>query len=163
MVCYIQIKQGDRIRQEKTMRVVLQRVINASVEVDGQTMSSIGRGYVALLGIGQGDTKEKIIKMVDKIKKLRIFPDENGKTNLSVEDVYGDVLVVSQFTLYADCRKGNRPSFTDAGSPDLAEELYMYFIEMCQGGFNKVGHGVFGAAMKVSLVNDGPFTVVLGD
>ena len=143
------------------MKVVLQRVTQASVEVDGQIVSSIGRGYVALLGIGQGDTKEQIVKMVEKIKKLRIFPDENGKTNLSVEDVGGDVLVVSQFTLCADCRKGNRPSFTDAGSPALAEELYEYFIEQCQGSFNKVGHGVFGAAMKVSLVNDGPFTVIL--
>ena len=143
------------------MKVVLQRVTQASVEVNGQTVSSIGRGYVALLGIGQGDTKEQIVKMVEKIKKLRIFPDENGKTNLSVEDVGGDILVVSQFTLYADCRKGNRPSFTDAGSPPLAEELYDYFIETSQGQFKKVGHGIFGAHMHVSLINDGPFTVIL--
>jgi D-tyrosyl-tRNA(Tyr) deacylase len=145
------------------MRVVLQRVTLASVEVDAQCVSSIGRGYVALLGIGQSDTKEKITKMVEKIKKLRIFPDDNGRTNLSVEDVGGDILVVSQFTLYADCRKGNRPSFTDAAGPALAEELYEYFTEQCRCSFNKVGHGVFGAAMKVSLVNDGPFTVILED
>ena len=143
------------------MKIVLQRVTQASVEVDGQTVSSIGKGYVALLGVGQGDTKVQVAKLVDKIKKLRIFPDENGKTNLSVEDVRGDILVVSQFTLYADCRKGNRPSFTDAAGPALAEELYEVFIECCQGSFNKVGHGAFSASMKVSLVNDGPFTVVL--
>jgi D-tyrosyl-tRNA(Tyr) deacylase len=143
------------------MRIVLQRVTQASVEVDGQTVGCIGRGYAALLGVGQGDTKEQAAKMAEKIKKLRIFRDDNGKTNLSVEDVRGDILIVSQFTLYADCRKGNRPSFTDAADPALAEELYEYFIELCRGNFNKVGHGVFGAAMKVSLVNDGPFTVVL--
>jgi D-tyrosyl-tRNA(Tyr) deacylase len=99
--------------------------------------------------------------MVDKIKKLRIFPDENGKTNLSIDDVNGEILIISQFTLYADCRKGNRPSFTDAGSPALAEELYEYFIETCAGKFNKVAHGEFGASMQVELTNDGPFTVIL--
>ncbi|MCL2080565.1 MAG: D-aminoacyl-tRNA deacylase [Oscillospiraceae bacterium] len=145
------------------MKIVLQRVTGASVEVDGRIVSGIGRGYVALLGIGHGDTKEKAAKMADKIKKLRLFADENGKTNLSAEDVRGDILVVSQFTLYADCRKGNRPGFTDAAGPALAEELYEYFAEACQSGFNKVGRGVFGAEMKVSLVNDGPFTVILED
>ena len=145
------------------MRIVLQRVTQASVEVDGRTVSAIGKGYVALLGVGQGDTKEKIAKMVEKIRKLRLFADESGKTNLSIENVKGDILVVSQFTLYADCRKGNRPSFTDAGNPALAEELYEYFIEIAGDTFNKVGHGVFGADMKVSLINDGPFTVVLED
>ena len=143
------------------MKVVLQRVTHASVEIDGQIVSSIGRGYVALLGIGQGDTKEQVAKMVDKIRMLRIFPDENGKTNLSIEDIGGEILVVSQFTLYADCRKGNRPSFTDAANPAHAESLYECFIAECQGKFHKVGHGTFGASMKVSLVNDGPFTVLL--
>ena len=143
------------------MKIVLQRVSSASVAVDGQTAGSIGKGYVVLLGIGQGDTKEQAVKMADKIQKLRVFPDENGKTNLSADDINGELLVVSQFTLYADCRKGSRPGFTDAGSPALAEELYEYFIEVCRDRFAKVGHGVFGANMQVSLVNDGPFTVVL--
>ena len=148
------------------MKAVLQRVESASVEVDGKTVSSINRGYVVLLGIGSGDTKEQTDKMVDKIRRLRIFADENGKINLSIEDINGEILVVSQFTLYADCKKGNRPSFTDAGSPALAEELYNYFIEICRGDsrgrpFKKVGQGVFGAHMRVSLVNDGPFTVIL--
>ena len=143
------------------MKVVLQRVSEASVTVDGEITGSINKGYVVLLGIGEGDTKEQVDKMVEKIKKLRIFADENDKINLSVEDIGGEILVVSQFTLYADCRKGNRPSFTNAGSPSLAEELYDYFIETSRGKFKKVGHGVFGAHMHVSLVNDGPFTVIL--
>lgn len=143
------------------MKVVLQRVNGASVETGGKIISSVDRGYVVLLGIGADDTKEKIDKMVDKIKKLRIFADENGKTNLSIEDINGEILVVSQFTLYADCKKGNRPSFTNAGNPALAEELYDYFIEISKGQFNKVGHGAFGEHMHVSLVNDGPFTVIL--
>ena len=143
------------------MKIVLQRVESASVEAGGKITGSIGRGYVILLGIGINDTKEQAEKMVEKIKKLRIFPDENGKTNLSIEDIDGEILIVSQFTLYADCKKGNRPSFTDAGSPALAEELYNYFIEICRGQFKKIGRGVFGAHMRVSLVNDGPFTVIL--
>ena len=143
------------------MKAVLQRVSEASVTVDGEIVGSIDKGYVVLLGIGDDDTKEKVDKMVDKIKNLRIFADKNGKTNLSIEDVGGEILIISQFTLYADCRKGNRPSFTGAGSPALAEELYEYFIEKSRGKFKKVGHGVFGASMKVSLVNEGPFTVIL--
>ena len=143
------------------MKVVLQRVDNASVTVDGEVVSSIDKGYVVLLGIGVDDTKEQIAKIVEKIKNLRIFADENGKTNLSIDDINGEILVVSQFTLYADCRKGNRPSFTNAGNPELAEELYDYFIEISRDKFRKVGHGVFGAHMHVSLVNDGPFTVIL--
>ena len=143
------------------MKVVLQRVSGASVTVDGKVISSIGRGYVILLGIGQTDTKEQIEKMVEKVRKLRIFADENGKTNLSVENIDGEIMVISQFTLYADCGKGNRPSFTSAGSPALAEELYDYFIEVSQDRFKKVGHGIFGAHMEVALVNDGPFTVIL--
>ena len=143
------------------MKIVLQRVSEASVTVDGEIVGSIDKGYVVLLGIGEDDTKEKVDKTVDKIKNLRIFADENGKTNLSIEDVGGEILIISQFTLYADCRKGNRPSFTGAGSPALAEELYDYFIERSEGKFKKVGHGIFGASMKVSLVNEGPFTVIL--
>jgi D-tyrosyl-tRNA(Tyr) deacylase len=143
------------------MKVVLQRVINAAVKVGGQIAGSIDKGYVVLLGIGAGDTKEQIEKMVDKIQKLRIFPDSEGKSNLSITDVCGGILVISQFTLYADCRKGNRPSFTEAGSPKLAEELYEYFITACDGKFSKVAHGVFGADMKVELVNDGPYTIIL--
>ena len=143
------------------MRVVVQRVSSASVTVDGKVISSIDRGYVVLLGIGESDTKDQTEKMVSKIKNLRIFADEAGKTNLSIEDIDGEILVISQFTLYADCRKGNRPSFIGAGSPALANELYEYFIEVSQGKFKKVVHGIFGADMKVSLVNDGPFTVIL--
>ena len=143
------------------MKVVLQRVSGASVAVGGEVVGSIGRGYVALLGVGENDTKERADKMAEKIKKLRIFPDENGKTNLSIEDIDGEILVISQFTLYADCKKGNRPSFTGAGNPELAEELYEYFIKISEKMFRKVGRGVFGASMQVSLVNDGPFTVLL--
>ncbi|MCL2095417.1 MAG: D-aminoacyl-tRNA deacylase [Oscillospiraceae bacterium] len=143
------------------MRAVLQRVSGASVSVGGEIISSIGRGYVVLLGVGVNDTKENADKMADKIQKLRIFPDENGKTNLSVEDIDGGILIISQFTLYADSRKGNRPSFTGAASPGFAEELYEYFAEICEGRFKKTGRGVFGANMQVSLVNDGPFTVIL--
>ena len=143
------------------MKIILQRVNKASVTVDGQSAGSIGKGYVVLLGIGDGDDRAKVEKMVDKLQKLRIFPDENGKTNLSIENVGGEILVVSQFTLYADARKGNRPSFVNAATPTLAEELYEYFIEYATGKFAKVAHGVFGASMQVELVNDGPFTLIL--
>lgn len=145
------------------MKIVIQRVTNASVEVEGKTAGSIGRGFLILLGISNDDTKEKVEKAVQKIFRLRIFSDENGKTNLSIGDVGGEVLVVSQFTLYADCRKGNRPSFIGAGAPDYANSLYEYFIEYSKKYFTKVEHGVFGADMKVSLINDGPFTVVIED
>jgi len=143
------------------MRIVLQRVRRASVTVDGEVVGSVVKGYVVLLGIGKDDTRERADRMVEKIRKLRIFPDENDKINLSIEDIRGEILVVSQFTLYADCKKGNRPSFTEAGSPQHAEELYDYFIEASRGKFRKVAHGVFGAHMSVELVNDGPFTVIL--
>ena len=143
------------------MKIVLQRVKNASVSVDGKIIGDIGKGYLALLGVSNTDTKEIADKLSDKISKLRIFEDENGKTNLSASDVGGEILIVSQFTLYADCKKGNRPSFTNAGSPELANELYEYFIEICKPKFKKVAHGEFGADMQVSLVNDGPFTVIL--
>lgn len=141
------------------MRIVIQRVNQASVCVDGQITGKIQKGYLVLLGVAQGDTKQMVDKYVEKLGKLRIFPDEQGKTNCSIKDVDGQVLVASQFTLYADCKKGNRPSFTKAGSPALAEELYEYFLEKCRQTFGHVECGIFGADMKVSLENDGPFTI----
>lgn len=143
------------------MKIVLQRVSEASVKVDKKIVGSIEKGYLILLGISDDDTEEDIQKAVQKISKLRIFSDENGKTNLSISDIGGEILVVSQFTLYADCRKGNRPSFIGAGKPEYAEKLYEYFIEYSKDYFKKVEHGIFGADMKVSLINDGPFTVIL--
>ena len=143
------------------MKIVLQRVACASVRVGDAVIGEIGRGYVVLLGIGAGDNEAAVDKAVDKIKKLRLFPDDEGKTNRSIVDIEGELLVVSQFTLYADCRKGNRPSFTDAAPPDRAEALYEYFIAAAKPHFAKVACGSFGASMQVKLVNDGPFTVVL--
>lgn len=143
------------------MKIVLQRVNHASVKVDGEIVGKIGKGFLILLGVGKEDTEADLQKYVDKIIKLRIFADENGKTNLSLKDVNGELLVVSQFTLYADCRKGNRPSFTEAGDPETANRLYEKFIELCKEQVLVVEHGVFGADMKVELENDGPFTVVL--
>lgn len=143
------------------MKIVIQRVLEAKVDIEGKTVGSIGKGYLLLLGVSGTDTKEIADKMIEKVARLRIFDDENGKTNLSIDQVEGEVLVVSQFTLYADCRKGNRPSFTNAGAPDMANELYEYVLEKCRGIFKNTQHGEFGADMKVSLVNDGPFTVVL--
>lgn len=143
------------------MKAVLQRVSKASVVVDGQEIGRIGKGFLILLGVAQTDTRQIADKLADKIGKLRIFQDENGKTNLSLADVGGEILVVSQFTLYADCKKGNRPSFVKAGGPQLAEELYEYFMERCRLHTSVVEHGSFGADMKVELLNDGPFTLVL--
>ncbi len=143
------------------MQIVLQRVLNAQVEIEGETQGKIGRGFLLLIGISNNDTKEIADKMLDKIAKLRIFEDENGKTNLSLEQIHGAVLLVSQFTLYADCRKGNRPSFVNAGEPGLAKEIYNYMVKRSQDIFQYSQSGVFGADMKVSLTNDGPFTLVL--
>lgn len=143
------------------MRLVIQRVLNASVKVDGKVTGKIGKGFLVLLGAGMNDTKEIAEKMADKMMRLRIFSDENDKTNLSIQDVGGELLVVSQFTLYADCRKGNRPSFTNAGKPQEANALYEYFMEYCRKTIPVVESGVFGADMKVELCNDGPFTIVL--
>ncbi|MCQ2490852.1 MAG: D-aminoacyl-tRNA deacylase [Ruminococcus sp.] len=143
------------------MRIVLQRVASASVTVDGEVTGRIGRGYLVLLGVGQDDTEEDCRRLADKMINLRIFPDENDKINLSLSDVGGELLVVSQFTLYADCRKGNRPNFIQAGKPDEAERLYSYFAEYCRSKGKHVETGIFGADMKVELVNDGPFTLVL--
>lgn len=143
------------------MKVVLQRVSRAGVTVDGETVGAIGKGYLILLGVADTDTPAVADKMADKICKLRIFEDDEGKTNLSLADVGGEILVVSQFTLYADCHKGNRPSFIGAGAPALAETLYEHFMERCRQHAAKVEGGSFGAHMKVDLVNDGPFTLVL--
>lgn len=143
------------------MKTVIQRVLNASVTIDGKITGAIGQGYLVLLGVGADDTKETVDRIVKKLIKLRLFADENGKTNLSIKDISGSLLIVSQFTLYADCCKGNRPSFINAGAPALAEELYEYFIASCKKEISVVEHGSFGADMKVALVNDGPFTVIL--
>lgn len=142
------------------MKIVIQRVKEASVVVDDNTTGSINQGLLVLLGVGNEDTKEMVDKYVDKLVKLRIFADSLGKTNLSVQDVNGEILVVSQFTLYADCKKGNRPSFVNAGSPELGNELYEYFCEKVKEKMGSVQVGEFGADMKVSLINDGPFTIV---
>lgn len=143
------------------MRIVLQRVSNANVVVDGETIGAIDEGYLALLGVSDGDSEKDAEVLATKISKLRIFPDENGKSNLSIQDVKGEILIISQFTLSADCRKGNRPSFINAGSPDRANELYEYFKKCCIPLFKKVQCGSFGASMEVSLLNNGPFTIVL--
>lgn len=143
------------------MKFVLQRVSEARVEVEGAVTGQIRRGFLVLVGIAPGDTEAIADKMLEKIAKLRIFEDEAGKTNLNIEQVGGSLLLVSQFTLYADCRKGNRPGFAEAGDPALARELYHYMIEKSKELFHDVQSGVFGADMQVSLVNDGPFTLVL--
>ncbi len=144
------------------MKAVIQRVNCASVKVEGKTVGEIGKGYLILFGAAEGDTQADADKLASKISGLRIFSDENDKINLSLSDVGGDILCVSQFTLLADCRKGNRPSFIGAMPPDEADRLYVYFCERCEELCAcKVGRGVFGADMKVSLENDGPFTVVL--
>lgn len=143
------------------MRLFVQWVREASVTVEGEVLGKIGRGLAVFVGIADGDTCQISDKLVDKLAKLRIFEDEAGKTNLSISDVGGSFLVISQFTLYADCRKGNRPSFTKAGNPQLADELYQYVIRRLQEKGFVVEQGSFGADMKVALVNDGPFTVLL--
>lgn len=142
------------------MKLVIQRVNHADVKVDGQIIGAIGQGFLVLLGISDTDTAEMLPKYVDKLINLRIFADEEGKTNLSLANVDGELLIVSQFTLYADCRKGNRPSFTKAGKPDHANALYEEFVRLCREKVRKVETGSFGADMKVSLENDGPFTII---
>lgn len=143
------------------MRFVIQRVCEAGVSVGGKVIGQIGHGLLVFVGVADRDDRQIADRMVDKLSKLRIFDDADGKTNLSIADVGGEFLIISQFTLYADCRKGNRPSFTSAGKPDKANELYEYVIsEVGKRGFH-VEHGSFGAEMKVSLLNDGPFTILL--
>ena len=143
------------------MRALIQCVTNAHVDVEGETIGEIGRGMLILLGVGVDDTEAQVEKLWSKISRLRIFEDENGKTNLSLSDVSGSVLVVSQFTLYANCKKGNRPSFTDAARPPKANQLYEAFVAQARQDIDRVETGRFGAMMEVSLVNDGPFTVWL--
>ena len=142
------------------MKFVIQRVSQAVVVVEEQSVGKIDQGLMVLVSICNSDTKEIADKLINKLIHLRIFEDENGKSNLSVQDIHGNLLIISQFTLYADCRKGNRPSYTNAGNPDLANELYEYIIAQCQKEFPNVQHGIFGAYMKVSLLNDGPFTII---
>lgn len=143
------------------MRIVIQRVLNASVTVDGKTVGSIDRGFLIFLGLFEDDEEKDLPVAVQKISKLRIFEDENGKTNLSIKDVGGSALIVSQFTLCADTSHGNRPSFTNAMKPDRAKYLYEKFISLLSEEIQHVECGIFGADMKVSLLNDGPFTIVL--
>ena len=143
------------------MKFVIQRVTEASVEVDEKIIGEIANGYLILIGVGQEDTTAEADRLIKKMINLRIFSDENGKTNLALADVGGSLLLISQFTLYANCKKGNRPSFIDAGDPDEAERLYEYIIEACKKTIPIVEKGEFGADMKVSLINDGPFTILL--
>ena len=143
------------------MRFVVQRVTHASVTVDSQVIGKIGNGFMVLIGVADTDTREIADKMVKKLLGLRIFEDENGKTNLDIHTVEGELLLISQFTLYANCRHGNRPSFIEAGKPDMANEMYEYIIAKCTEQVPVVEKGEFGADMKVELLNDGPFTILL--
>ena len=143
------------------MKFVIQRVLEASVAVEEEIIGKINKGFLVFIGVGQNDTKEIADKLLKKLIGLRIFEDENGKTNLSLADVNGELLLISQFTLYANCKKGFRPSFTDSGAPDMAEELYEYIIAECKKSIPFVETGSFGADMKVRLINDGPFTIIL--
>jgi D-tyrosyl-tRNA(Tyr) deacylase len=143
------------------MRFVVQRVSHASVTVEGDVIGQIGKGFLVLIGVSDTDTQEIADKMIKKMTGLRIFEDEQGKTNLSLADVAGELLLVSQFTLYADCKKGNRPSFIRAGKPEAANTMYEYIISECRKKVDKVETGSFGADMKVELLNDGPFTILL--
>ena len=145
------------------MKFVIQRVTKAQVDVNGATIGKIGKGFLVLIGVSREDNRAIADKLVKKLIGLRIFEDAEGKTNLSLADVGGSLLLVSQFTLYADCKKGNRPSFIRAGAPEEAEALYEYIIERCRENVPIVETGSFGAEMKVSLVNDGPFTIILDD
>ena len=143
------------------MRFVIQRVKNSKVTIDKEIRGRIGKGFMVLIGVEDKDNTEIADKMIRKMINLRIFEDENGKTNLGLKDVGGSLLLISQFTLYADCKKGNRPSFTKAGAPDMAKKLYQYIIDKCKEEIDIVEHGEFGAYMKVELLNDGPFTIIL--
>ena len=145
------------------MRLVVQRVSEASVEIEGKINGQIKQGFMVLVGITNDDNEEIVDKMINKLINLRIFEDENGKTNLSLADVNGELLMVSQFTLYANCKKGNRPSFIEAGAPEQANELYEYMLKEAAKVVPVVQHGIFGADMKISLENDGPFTVMLDE
>lgn len=145
------------------MKLLIQRVNHAEVTVDSQIVGKIGKGFLVFVGVGHDDTREIADKYLKKLLGLRIFEDENGKTNRSLTDVNGELLMVSQFTLYADCKHGNRPGFTNAGAPDMANELYEYMLSEAQKQVPVVQHGIFGADMKVTLENDGPFTIILDE
>lgn len=143
------------------MKIVIQRVANATVKIEEKTVGEIQKGFLVLVGIKQGDTKEQADILVKKLCNLRVFEDENNKMNLSIKDINGKLLIVSQFTLYADCKKGNRPSFIEAERPEIAESLYEYFKQKCMEEGIEVQSGIFGADMKVSLLNDGPVTIII--
>ncbi len=143
------------------MKLVIQRVKNAQVEVDSKIVGKIEKGFLVLLGVTHGDTKEQADYLVKKLCNLRVFKDQNDKMNLALKDIGGELLIVSQFTLYADCTSGNRPSFTNAAKPEYANELYNYFCDKCAANNIKVEKGIFGADMKVSLLNDGPVTIIM--
>ena len=143
------------------MKVVIQRVKNASVKVDGKVVGEIEKGFLVLVGIKVGDTKEQADYLVKKVCNLRVFTDENDKMNLSLKDVNGELLIVSQFTLYANCKEGNRPSFVEAAKPDIAIPLYEYFVSECKKIIPVVETGIFGVDMKVDLLNDGPVTIIM--
>ena len=145
------------------MKLLIQRVNHAEVTVDSQIVGKIGKGFLVFVGVGHDDTREIADKYLKKLLGLRIFEDENGKTNRSLADVNGELLMVSQFTLYADCKHGNRPGFTNAGAPDMSNELYEYMLSEAQKQVPVVQHGIFGADMKVTLENDGPFTIILDE
>lgn len=145
------------------MKLLIQRVNHAEVTVDSRIVGKIGKGFLVFVGVGHDDTREIADKYLKKLLGLRIFEDENGKTNRSLADVNGELLMVSQFTLYADCKHGNRPGFTNAGAPDMANELYKYMLSEAQKQVPVVQHGIFGADMKVTLENDGPFTIILDE
>ena len=145
------------------MRLVIQRVEEASVKVGSECSGKIGKGLLVFLGVGSNDTKETALKYLEKLIKLRIFADSEGKTNCSIADVHGELLIVSQFTLYADCKKGNRPNFLLAAEPQHANALYEFFIDECRKRIPKVETGQFGTEMKVESINDGPFTIVLDE
>lgn len=148
-------------KKNYNMKFVIQRVTSASCTVDGKVTGSIEKGFLVLIGVSDTDTKEIADKMTKKLLGLRIFEDADGKTNLSLADVNGALLLISQFTLYADCKKGNRPSFIHAGKPDMANEMYEYIIAECKKSVSVVEQGIFGADMKIQLLNDGPFTIIL--
>ncbi len=143
------------------MKLVVQRVKNAQVDIDGKTVGKIEKGFMVLLGVTHNDTKQEADYLVKKLCNLRVFEDENGKMNLGLKDIKGELLIISQFTLYADCTGGNRPSFIGAARPEIAEPLYQYFCNECEKNGIKVEKGIFGADMKVSLLNDGPVTIIL--
>lgn len=151
----------EKCEETKNMKFLIQRVSRAKVMDDGKNVGEIGLGFLVFIGVSENDTKEIADKMIKKLTGLRIFEDSEGKTNLALKDVNGSLLLVSQFTLYADCKKGNRPSFIQAGNPEKANMLYEYIIEQCKALNYPVQTGIFGADMKIDLENDGPFTIIL--